>query len=263
MSEYTSFMKQHKSWSFFYSLFIHAVILSIIFLVIVPKEEKVIKVQEKYHPIHLQQVHEHQLQKSEVLKPVVKVVPKVTKKVKPTPKKRKKPPKVKKPPKKRKIPLKKKKPVPPKPKPKIVEKPKPQVVEEKTVGVQEKAEEVIITPTQKPVLSSAAVKEIAKPVTPKTTPKEQYIKSNISEIMGLLRKHLYYPRMARKRHIEGKVVVEFELLIDGSIQNIKIIEAHREILGRAAVTTIERLEGKLPKPSEKLLLKVPIMYKLK
>ena len=261
MSEYTSFMKQHQSHSLFYSLLIHAVILCAVFLLLVLKEEKVIKVQEQYHPIHLQQVYERHSQKSKVEKPVEKIAPKVIKK--PKPKKIKKPTKPKKLPKKKKIPLKKKKPVPPKPKPKTVEKPIPKVVEEKIVAVEEKAEEVIVTPMQKPVLSSAAVKEIAKPITPQTTPQDQYIKSNISEIMGLLRKHLYYPRMARKRHIEGKVVVEFELLVDGSIQNIRVIEAHRDILGRAAVTTIERLEGKLPKPSEKLLLTVPIMYKLK
>jgi len=253
-------MKQHKSRSLFYSLLVHALILGIVLSALVLTETKVLKPQQpKYHPICLKKVHAHRIQKVPPIKHVEKVPPKVIKKVKPTPKKVKKPPKPKKPPKKRKVPLKKKKPVPPKP----VEKPVAEVVEKKVVKVQEKVKEVIITPVQEPVLSSAAAKEIAKPVTPKTTPKEHYIKSNISEIMSLLRKHLYYPRMARKRHIEGKVVVEFELLVDGTIQNIKVIEAHRDILGRAAVTTIERLEGKLPKPSEKLLLSVPIMYRLK
>ncbi len=254
-------MKQHKSRSLFYSLLIHALIIGSFISALVLTETKIPKLQPKYHLICLEKVHEHPIQKIQILKPVENVVPKTVKKIEPIPKKIKKPVKIQKPPKKKKIPLKKKKSVLPKPKP--IEKAAPTVEEKKVPKVEEKAKEVIVTSVQRPVLSSAAVKEIAKPVTPRTTPKEKYIKSNISEIMTLLREHLYYPRMARKRHIEGKVVVEFELLRDGTIKNIKVVEAQRDILGRAAVTTIERLEGKLPKPSEKLLLTVPIMYKLR
>ena len=254
-------MKQHKTHSLFYSLIIHALILGILFFTLSLGEKKVLKVQARYHPMHLSQVHDHPALKPVAPKPVIKPTPKVIKKVKPAPKKVKKRHKPKKVPKKKLVPLKKKKPIPPKPKP--IEKPKEEVVEKMVPKAVQKPQEVVVTPTKAPTLNSAAVQKIAKPVTPQSTPEEHYVKSNISEIMSLLREYLYYPRMARKRHIEGKVVVEFELLVDGSIENIKVIEAHRDILGRAAVTTVERLQGKLPKPSETLLLRVPIMYRLK
>ena len=122
--------------------------------------------------------------------------------------------------------------------------------------------ELIVTPHIPVQLSSQAQKNIAAPATPKSTPEDLYVKAHISEIMSLLRKNLYYPRMARKRHMQGKVMVRFELLTDGSIRNITILEAKKKLLAKAAVTTIERLEGKFPIPSERLILHVPIMYQL-
>ncbi|WP_345975075.1 energy transducer TonB [Sulfurimonas sp. HSL3-7] len=91
---------------------------------------------------------------------------------------------------------------------------------------------------------------------------DAYIQEHINEIMALLKKNLYYPRIARKRGIEGKVLVRFELLANGDIENITVLETEREILARAAVTTIERLEGKFPLPKEMLTLSVPIVYRL-
>jgi len=98
--------------------------------------------------------------------------------------------------------------------------------------------------------------------TEKVSPEDAYIEAHLEEIMALLRKNLYYPRMARKRHIEGRVMVRFELLENGKIRNITITESEREILASAAVTTIERLEGRFPLPAERLVLNVPIIYSL-
>jgi protein TonB len=98
--------------------------------------------------------------------------------------------------------------------------------------------------------------------TENVTPEESYLSENIATIMALLKKNLYYPRMARKRCIEGEVLVRFELLENGDIENITVIEAADDILARAAVTTIERLAGKFPLPKERLVLNVPIIYTL-
>ncbi len=154
---------------------------------------------------------------------------------------------------------------------KVVE--KEEVVEEEPVEIEQEemqvvaveddeVKELIVTPNAPVVLSPAAQEAIDAPPAENITPEDVYIKENIAEIMALLRKNLYYPRMARKRGIEGKIMVRFELLKNGEIQNITIIEAERDILARAAVTTIERLEGKFPLPSETLVLHVPIMYQL-
>ena len=250
-------MKNHKRRSLLYSLFLHgvAVVLVVLLVMMVHEEKKIL--QEKRHVVQLSQVH---------IAPATPTIKKAT------------PPKKVKPIKKRERVVKKK--VRKKPEKRVVRK---KVVAKKVVAVKKapkvepvvevpevvekvvepEPKEVVVTPTEPVTLSPAAVEEVQTPPTPESTPEDIYIKSHISEIMVLLRKNLYYPRMARKRHMEGKVVVSFELMQDGSIQNITIVEAERELLGRAAVTTIERLEGKFTKPSEVLLLHVPIMYRLK
>lgn len=135
--------------------------------------------------------------------------------------------------------------------------------DEQVQSVEDEAKELIVTPDTPVVLSPAAQKAIDAPPAEEISPEEAYVKAHISEIMALLRKNLYYPRMARKRGMEGKVTVRFELLENGDIKNITVVEAGHDLLSRAAVTTIERLEGKFPLPSEPLLLNVPIMYQLR
>ena len=109
-----------------------------------------------------------------------------------------------------------------------------------------------------PPVQTEAASETAETV----SSEDLYIEAHIDEIMALLRNNLYYPRMARKRHMEGRVLVRFELHENGEIRNIEVIEAECDILANAAVTTIERLEGKFPRPEEALTLDVPIIYQL-
>jgi protein TonB len=141
-----------------------------------------------------------------------------------------------------------------------------EVKEEEPVEAQHESEVVEadeISPSYTPVaVSQAAQKVTEEELTDNVTPEEAYISENIAAIMALLKKNLYYPRMARKRRIEGEVLVRFELLENGDIVNITVIESVNDMLARAAVTTIERLEGKFPLPKERLVLNVPIMYVL-
>ena len=252
-------MKNRKLRSFLYSLFLHGtIVLLIIALFVSTKDEEEVS-KEKYCKIKLTQVCECLPEKPVVKPPVTKKKPQPKKKVI----KKKKP----KPVVKKKIPVTKA----PIVEEKVFE--EPEVVEEKPVEVEqeemqvieveEEPKEIIVTPNAPVVLSPAAQEAIDAPPEKDITPEDAYVKEHISEIMALLRKNLYYPRMARKRGIEGKVMVRFELMENGDIKNITIVEAGRDILARAAVTTIERLEGKFPLPKEVLILHVPIMYQLK
>ena len=242
-------MKNRKTKSFLYSLFLHGtIVLLVIALFMTTDSEKKVP-EEKRCKIMLTQVCECPPEKAAVKPPVVQKKPQPKKKVI-----QKKPKKVV----KKKVPVKKA----PVVEEKVIE--EPEVVEEiQVVEVEEDAKELIVTPNEPVVLSPAAKEAIEAPPAENITPEDAYVKAHIAEIMSLLRKNLYYPRMARKRGIEGKVIVRFELLETGEIKNITIIEAGRDILAGAAVTTIERLEGKFPLPSEPLLLHVPIMYQLK
>lgn len=138
------------------------------------------------------------------------------------------------------------------------------LVEEEQPDAVDEAEMVAAVETTEPSTPvSVSTQETADaPQVAESSPEEVYLNAHLTEIMALLRKNLYYPRMARKRGIEGKVIVRFELMTNGEIKNIAIVEAERDILGRAAVTTIERLAGKFPLPSDRLVLNVPIMYQL-
>ncbi|MBA1433411.1 MAG: energy transducer TonB, partial [Epsilonproteobacteria bacterium] len=89
---------------------------------------------------------------------------------------------------------------------------------------------------------------------------ERYVNRHLTEIAQLLQENLYYPRRARKRGIEGEVIVKFTLTQDAEVIESKILSSSNAILSRGALKTLENLSGEFPKPDEKLTLTVPIKY---
>lgn len=104
--------------------------------------------------------------------------------------------------------------------------------------------------------------EIESDLVPTPTVEESYLEEHLAEIARLLQEHLYYPRSARKRGITGEVIVAFELLKNGEARAIEVRSGSRDLLNRAAITTIERLSGEFPRPQEPISLQVPIRYQL-
>jgi periplasmic protein TonB len=90
-----------------------------------------------------------------------------------------------------------------------------------------------------------------------------YVAENLAVIARLLKENLYYPKLARKRHIEGEVVAAFTLQTDGTIRNVTVKKHARDVLDRAAVRTIKSLSGLLPHPQSPLTLEVPIRFVLR
>lgn len=250
-------MKNRKTKSLLYSLFLHGTIVLLVIALFMTTESEKKLPEEKRCKIMLTQVCECPPEKAEPKPPVVQ------KQKKPQPKKqvvKKKPePVVKKTVVVKKAPVIEEMAID---KEVFIEEERVEQKEVQVLEVEEEAKEIVVTPNAPVLLSPAAQQAIDAPPAANIAPEDVYIKAHITEIMALLRKNLYYPRMARKRGIEGKVVVRFELMPNGEIKNITVTESGREILASAAVTTIERLEGKFPLPSESLLLHVPIMYQL-
>jgi len=91
---------------------------------------------------------------------------------------------------------------------------------------------------------------------------KEYTDKNILKIIQLLQDNLYYPKSARRRGIVGKVELKFEISTEGEVYNIEIVSSKSDILSRAATKTIQKLSGKFPKPTQKLNISVPIVYKL-
>ena len=91
---------------------------------------------------------------------------------------------------------------------------------------------------------------------------QNYIHNNLTAIQKALQENLYYPRKARKRGIEGEVVVLFHLDTQAHISDIKVLKTPHAILSRGAIRTLEDISGCIPKPQEELDIKVPIVYRL-
>lgn len=94
-------------------------------------------------------------------------------------------------------------------------------------------------------------------------PGDRYLQEHIATIAALLQEYLYYPRMARKRHIEGEVLAVFTLQADGTVRDVSVKKHARAILDNAAIRTIESLSGLFPNPEGTMTLEVPIRFVLK
>lgn len=94
------------------------------------------------------------------------------------------------------------------------------------------------------------------------TAEDRYVKVNFTYIRDIIQKNIAYPHMARKRGLEGKVVVSFTVCADGEAQDITITESSGfEILDRSAVEAV-RKASPFPKPPVKAALIIPVVYKL-
>jgi len=119
-----------------------------------------------------------------------------------------------------------------------------------------------IKPTKEKEISTTAASSQKCITTKEESAEDTYIKNNLEKIVTLIHDNLYYPRRARKRGIEGVVVVRFHLKKDGTVFDAAILSSEHNILGRAALKTIKELSGEFPKPSEAMTLTVPIHYRL-
>ncbi|MCG8616017.1 MAG: energy transducer TonB, partial [Desulfobacterales bacterium] len=76
-----------------------------------------------------------------------------------------------------------------------------------------------------------------------------------------------YPSAARERRIEGRVTVQFTLLADGSIREVKIVKSSRNRrLDKAAVQAVEKA-APYPRPPVRYLkppatLKINLSFEL-
>ena len=158
------------------------------------------------------------------IKPIKEKKPKPKPKPKPKKKKKKKPP----------------------PKPKPIVKPEP-IIQEPVV----EPEPVIKEPIIEEVLEDEIVEEIQEQEVVQTeniSNIQQQINQNLREakqrefiehLIKRINSNKSYPKMARRRGIEGVVDVKFTISIDGNVQNIQIVEG-RSIFKKATFQAIER-----------------------
>lgn len=232
-------MIRHSN-SFIVSIFIHIVLFLLIYLSYKGITTGIKK--EKTEPLLCMKL-------SYRCAPQVKVTPPVVEK-KPQTKKEKPPVKITKTVKKIVLPLKKKK---------IIKQVKKVVVESKPVIKKTEIKKEVFKKIEKVKELKPKAVEVLKP---EVAPEKEYIDDNIEKIIALLQENLYYPRRARKRGIQGEVIVRFTLSTEAKVSKIEVLSSNSAILSRGAVQTINNIDTKLPKPKQSITFNVPISYNL-
>jgi len=129
----------------------------------------------------------------------------------------------------------------------------------KEVAVVEPVEEV----KQEEVLAKAIMtqpEEIVPIVN--VTAEEAYMDENLAIINALIKRNLSYPRIAKKRGLQGKAMVLFTLDKDGNVVEISASGEVASILKKSALKTVKKASDDFPHPSQILTLQIPIVYKL-
>jgi periplasmic protein TonB len=92
--------------------------------------------------------------------------------------------------------------------------------------------------------------------------KAKYLKDHFAYIKDLVQKCVSYPRMAKKMGWEGKVVVAFTVLADGTARDVKVIQSCGiDILNTSAVEAVKKA-CPFPKPPAEAQIVLPVVYKL-
>jgi len=101
--------------------------------------------------------------------------------------------------------------------------------------------------------------------TNKNISKEEQLRY-ITLIREMIRENLFYPRVAKRMHIQGVVHISFVVRKDGDVTDIKILSSTSSILKRGAIKTIKSIS---PPPipqslgKSRLELSIPIEFRLK
>ena len=242
-------MKRYLN-SFFITSFIY-LILAVMFINVISEisletkkeEESITKI--SLNSVAIQKVEEvtKEIEKEIVTEPIIEKIVE-----KPAPKVIEKPKKVEK-----KI-VKQEKPIE-----KIVEKPAPKVVEKENENIEKMAvaEQNEISTKQESIIQSNSNNERNKNL------ESEYL----AKVQAKIEKNKVYPKVAKRLNQTGKVIVSFDILKDGKITNIKIIDKSKfEKLDEASIellTNIGFFEA-IPNELNKTVwnIQIPINYQI-
>lgn len=162
--------------------------------------------------------------------------------------------------------------------PPVVKKPAiTEVVKEETVVEKVEQSEVVEAvnePVQEAVVAAkTAPSEVAKKSEPSQEKAPTAVNAEMKEdyIAGLykiLSQNKRYPKMAKRRHLEGVAHIHFTVLKNGNLDNVYIAKAcgHKS-LDNAALKLVKSIQKYKPIPDEvsrvAMNIKIPITYSLK
>ncbi len=96
----------------------------------------------------------------------------------------------------------------------------------------------------------------------KESPGARYINENYSYIRAKILRNVRYPDEARRRDWQGKVVLSFIIMADGSVKALKVVQGSGyKTLDKSAIKTV-RGAAPFPRPPEEAQIVIPITYRL-
>ena len=103
---------------------------------------------------------------------------------------------------------------------------------------------------------------IRQNVTDKEAVVTKYLNENFAYIRDRILKNVSYPDTARRKGWEGKVVLSFVIMANGSVKAFKIIQSSGfTVLDKSAIETV-RDTAPFPRPPGEAQLVIPITYQL-
>jgi protein TonB len=92
--------------------------------------------------------------------------------------------------------------------------------------------------------------------------RKKYLSEHFAYIKNIIQANITYPARALRMGWQGKVIIAFIILENGSASNIKIAKSSGfEVLDDNVIKTVEAV-APFPKPPVKAELRVPIIYRL-
>jgi protein TonB len=90
----------------------------------------------------------------------------------------------------------------------------------------------------------------------------EYVKGQFDYIRTIVLQHMQYPEEAQSRGIEGRVLISFIVMSDGTVKDIKVVTSSGyAILDKNAIETVKN-SAPFPKPPGNAELRIPINYVL-
>ncbi|MEW8088569.1 MAG: TonB family protein [Candidatus Thiodiazotropha endolucinida] len=144
--------------------------------------------------------------------------------------------------------------VKPRPKPKPKPNPKPKIKKK----IRSKAIPKPVVAETKPVTPPEEKQLARQPPPPRAQPKVNLREQYLAQLLAMIEAKKYYPTVARRRNMEGKIEVSFNLSCDGKVSKLTIKGPHG-LLRKAAGKAIDAAQP-LPQPPSQIECPMPIHY---
>lgn len=118
-------------------------------------------------------------------------------------------------------------------------------------------------PVIREVVPEPIVEQVVAPVVVVDT--SSIIDAYTSQIRRQIRKHLVYPKRAKRMRMQGMVRVAFRVLKDGTITDIRVVNSSKKLLSKGAIKTLKALSLRaIPRELKEQFLdiNIPIEFKL-